>query len=64
MFDTILNIASANKLEQEDIVKQIFVFSDMQFDSARTFKDGWTTSYDRIKQKYKANGYGTPRLIF
>ncbi|RMZ72174.1 d-lactate dehydrogenase [Pyrenophora seminiperda CCB06] len=61
--DVILPMAVANKLKQEDMVKQIFVFSDMQFDSAGA-PDRWTTSYDRIKKKYAEAGYEMPRLIF
>ncbi|KAI8938741.1 hypothetical protein NX059_004608 [Plenodomus lindquistii] len=62
--DVILPMALANNLKQKDMVKQVFVFSDMQFDSASTSDDRWTTSYDRIKAKYKEAGYEMPRLIF
>ncbi|KNG47460.1 hypothetical protein DDE82_002809 [Stemphylium lycopersici] len=64
--DVILPMAIANKLKPEDMVKQIFVFSDMQFDSAfRSEKEQrWTTSYERIKTKYAEAGYEVPRLIF
>jgi hypothetical protein len=34
--DVILPVAIAQKLKQEDMVKQIFVFSDMQFDQAQS----------------------------
>ncbi|KAI0571018.1 DUF2828 domain-containing protein [Pyrenophora tritici-repentis] len=61
--DIILPMAINNKLKQEEMVKQIFVFSDMQFDQAGT-PDRWTTSYDRIKKKYAEAGYEMPRLIF
>jgi len=61
--DIILPMAVNNKLKQEDMVKQIFVFSDMQFDCTGS-SDRWTTSYDRIKKKYAKAGYEMPRLIF
>ncbi|KAL7779451.1 hypothetical protein CFE70_008954 [Pyrenophora teres f. teres 0-1] len=61
--DIILPMAINNKLKQEEMVKQIFVFSDMQFDQAEN-SDPWTTSYDRIKKKYAEAGYEMPRLIF
>lgn len=61
--DVILPMAVDNKIKQEDMVKQIFVFSDMQFNQA-TPSDRWTTSYDRIKKKYAENGYEMPRVIF
>lgn len=69
----ILPMAVKNKIKPEDMVKQIFVFSDMQFDSANirnspydlteTSAD-WRTSYQRIEQKFKDAGYPVPRLIF
>ena len=62
--DVILPMAIANNLKQEDMVKQIFVLSDMQFDTAQSPSSRWTTSYDRIKAKYTAAGYEMPRLIF
>lgn len=60
----ILSIAIHNKLTQEEMVKQVFVFSDMQFDSAQDGAERWTTSFERIKEKYAAAGYEMPRLIF
>ncbi|KAH9863063.1 hypothetical protein IAQ61_009338 [Plenodomus lingam] len=62
--DVILPMAVANKLRAGEMVKQVFVFSDMQFDQAHDDNDRWTTSYDRIKAKYKEAGYDMPRLIF
>lgn len=59
----ILPMALENKLKQEDMVKQIFVFSDMQFDSA-SYGGGWSTSYERIKRKFEQAGYEMPQLIF
>jgi hypothetical protein len=63
--DIILPMAISNKLKQEDMVKQVFVFSDMQFDSAQQCSSNrWTTSFERIKKKYADAGYEVPRLIF
>ncbi|RMY62886.1 hypothetical protein D0865_00196 [Hortaea werneckii] len=71
--DLILPMAIDNKLKQEDMVKQVFVFSDMQFDAARgaqTFNirsnrpRDWNTSYERIKKKFEEAGYAMPKLIF
>lgn len=65
--DLILPMAVGRKLKQEDMVKQIFVFSDMQFNAAcpgRGFTLGWSTSYERIQSKYKAAGYEMPTLVF
>jgi uncharacterized protein DUF2828 len=60
----ILPLACKNKLKQEDMVKQVFVFSDMQFNQASHGHDRWSSSYERIKKKYKAADYEMPTLIF
>ena len=62
--DVILPMAIANKLKPEDMVKQIFVFSDMQFNDAESSSERWTSSFDRIKAEYAKAGYEVPRLIF
>jgi hypothetical protein len=62
--DVILPMAIENKLKPEDMVKQIFVFSDMQFDQAYDESKRWTSSYERIKEEYAKAGYEVPRLIF
>lgn len=60
----ILPMAVHHNLKQEDMVKQVFVFSDMQFDSATQGSERWTSSFERIKQKFEAASYEMPRLIF
>lgn len=61
----ILPMAIENKLSQEDMVKQVFVFSDMQFNSAEGYgSDQWTPSFERIQKKFKDAGYEMPKLIF
>ncbi|KAK0761308.1 hypothetical protein N5P37_006257 [Trichoderma harzianum] len=71
----ILPLAIENKLKQKDMVKRVFVFSDMQFDSAESSysyygSDGpqkqatWSSSYERIKAKYEEHGYELPELVF
>lgn len=62
--DLILPLAEKHKIKQEDMVKQLFVFSDMQFDEAESDPDKWTTSFERIRADYKKAGYELPTLIF
>jgi hypothetical protein len=62
--EVILPMAVANQIKQEDMVKQVFVFSDMQFDAAHNGTERWSTSYERIKAKYADAGYEMPCLIF
>ncbi|KAJ4357487.1 uncharacterized protein N0V89_002063 [Didymosphaeria variabile] len=62
--DVILPMAIRNNLTQEDMVKQVFVFSDMQFDAAQSDSERWTTSYEYIKKRYTEAGYEVPKLVF
>ena len=64
----ILPMAVSNNLKPEDMVKQVFVFSDMQFDAAQdtyaSNPEKWETAFERIKRKFDTAGYEMPRLIF
>lgn len=62
----ILPMAIENKLSQEDMIKRVFVFSDMQFNSATSGygREKWSTSYWRIQKKFGEAGYEMPELVF
>ncbi|KAJ9656625.1 hypothetical protein H2198_004859 [Neophaeococcomyces mojaviensis] len=60
----ILPQAREFKVKQEDMVKRIFVFSDMQFNAAESYADKWSTSYERIKKQFEISGYEMPELVF
>jgi hypothetical protein len=66
--DLILPMAIENNLKQQDMVKRVFVFSDMQFNLAEGYRHGiterWTTSYERIQKRFEEAGYELPELIF
>jgi len=62
--DLILPQARKFNVKQDDMVKRIFVFSDMQFNQADTASDRWSTSYERIKRKFQLYGYDMPELVF
>ncbi|KAJ7662973.1 hypothetical protein B0H17DRAFT_1171606 [Mycena rosella] len=62
----ILPLAVKNKLRPEDMIKRLFVFSDMQFDSCAT-TGGWTvwdTNYDVIERAFAEAGYAVPQIVF
>lgn len=61
--DLILPKAIENKVAPEDMVKRVFVFSDMQFNSA-TSAGTWESSYDRIVRAFGEAGYEMPELVF
>ncbi|KAH6884060.1 hypothetical protein BKA70DRAFT_1340371 [Coprinopsis sp. MPI-PUGE-AT-0042] len=65
----LLPLAQKHGLKQEDMVKRLFVFSDMQFDVAssgwRTGTAGdWDTNYDIIEKEYKEAGYEIPQIVY
>ncbi|KAJ4384000.1 hypothetical protein N0V86_000844 [Didymella sp. IMI 355093] len=63
VFENLLRVAKLDEAPQAEMVKQVFVFSDMQFGSAMN-QQRWTSSFDRIKSAYAHAGYDMPKLIF
>ena len=63
VFDLILSMAVNTSLPPERMVKRLFVFSDMEFDSASTSKDWAGTDYMVIRRKFRTAGYGDPPEI-
>ena len=63
--DLLLPLAVKNKIKQEDMIKRLFIFSDMQFDSSgSTSVTGWETTYDVIERAYKEEGYEVPQIVY
>ncbi|KAL5722956.1 hypothetical protein ACHQM5_006410 [Ranunculus cassubicifolius] len=64
VFDLILAVAVKGKLRESDMVKRVFVFSDMEFDEASS--NDWETDYEAIKRKFKESGYesAVPEIVF
>ncbi|KAK0228560.1 hypothetical protein IW262DRAFT_1309969 [Armillaria fumosa] len=63
----LLPLAIKHQVKQEDMIKRLFVFSDMQFDQADSqSRDAanWETNYDVIEKAYKAAGYEVPQVVF
>ncbi|CAE6467452.1 unnamed protein product [Rhizoctonia solani] len=65
----ILPAAIENKIKPEDMVKRLFVFSDMQFDSSvysSTSDAGsaWETTHDRVTKAFKEAGYEVPEMVY
>ena len=69
VFNLILQTAVKNKIPQNEMVKNILIISDMEFDEAQTI---WRSSapvltqplFDLIKRRYSDAGYALPKLIF
>ena len=64
VFDKLLHIAVAGKLTPEQMVKRVFVLSDMEFDLASSRP--WETDYEAITRKFTEAGYGAvvPEVVF
>ncbi|GJZ62247.1 DUF2828 domain-containing protein [Tanacetum coccineum] len=64
VFDLILEVASTSGLSEDEMIKRVFVFSDMEFDQASS--NPWETDYQAIKRKFTEKGYGgaVPEIVF
>lgn len=72
--DVLLPMAIENKLKQEDMVKRLFIFTDMEFDENRpnygiyddseAYRKRHETTYDSICHKYREAGYEPPEMIW
>ncbi|KAG0254790.1 hypothetical protein BG011_005523 [Mortierella polycephala] len=65
-FNHILTLAVENKVAKEDMVKTLFIFSDMEFDKAvqgRHFGEVFT-NYSVIKARFEREGYCLPQIVF
>lgn len=64
--ELLLPLAIKNNLRQEDMIKRLFVFSDMQFDEARNERDSgeWETNHVVVEKAFKEAGYELPEIVY
>lgn len=63
VFDTILEVAVQGNLSENQMLKRVFVFSDMEFDQAS--ENAWETDYQAIQRKFSEKGYNNvPEIVF
>ncbi|KAF2307398.1 hypothetical protein GH714_026863 [Hevea brasiliensis] len=64
VFDLILKVAVDGKLKEDEMIKRVFVFSDMEFDEASSRP--WETDYKVIETKFREKGYENviPEAVF
>lgn len=62
VFDLILSHAKTYNLLPQQMVKTLFIFTDMQFDQATQANE--KTVYEEVKAKYADAGYDVPYIIF
>ncbi|CAM0884873.1 unnamed protein product [Alopecurus aequalis] len=63
VFNKILNVAVAGKLDKEMMVKRVFVFSDMEFDGW-VAGEAWVSQHEAIKKRFEAEGFAVPEVVF
>ncbi|KAK2966029.1 hypothetical protein RJ640_012288 [Escallonia rubra] len=64
VFDRILEVAVRGSLGEEQMIKTLFVFSDMEFDQASTSRS-WETDYQVILRKFRKKGFQkVPQIVF
>jgi hypothetical protein len=66
--DMIIKYGKDNNINDEDMPKKLFIFTDMQFDEATTDNNkennGIETLYKTIVKMFKEAGYTAPKFIF
>jgi len=63
----LLPLAVKHRVPREDMVKRLFVFSDMQFDEGTGMRrdvEGWETNHDAIARAYAEAGYDVPEIVY
>lgn len=69
VFNLILELAIGTRASQEEMIKNVLIISDMEFDRAQQSwrKDTQVltkTLFEKIQDRYNAAGYRLPKLIF
>ncbi|XP_026451118.1 uncharacterized protein LOC113351329 [Papaver somniferum] len=78
VFDTILQVVIDGNLKEDQVIKRVFVFSDMRFDKAsKNYFEwaadhptldtafSWETDYETIKRMFRESGYmSVPEIVF
>lgn len=63
VFELILQKAKQEQLDPKDMVRKLFVFSDMQFNAAAGEHQG-ESEYAGVRRKFEQAGYTVPELVF
>ncbi|KAL8148957.1 uncharacterized protein LOC141708541 [Apium graveolens] len=64
VFDLILQSAMIGNLKKNQMIKRVFVFSDMEFYQPTKESNHWETDYQAITRKFAEKGYCLPEVVF
>lgn len=65
VFDLILSTAIVNHMKQEDLMKNVIVISDQEYDAATEYSHtSAETVMEKWERKFKEAGYEIPNLVF
>jgi hypothetical protein len=62
--NVLLPMAKKYNLKQEDMVKRLFIFTDMEFDACDNGMDSYLTTHEFIRKQYQDAGYEVPELVW
>uniref|UniRef100_A0A6C0CBB8 TROVE domain-containing protein n=1 Tax=viral metagenome TaxID=1070528 RepID=A0A6C0CBB8_9ZZZZ len=60
-FQLILDDAIERKLDPEDMISSLIIFTDMQFDSADG--DKWESTFETVTKLFNEQGYELPKIV-
>ncbi|KAG2236442.1 hypothetical protein INT48_003232 [Thamnidium elegans] len=62
--EVLLPMAKKHNLAPQDMVKRLFVFTDMEFDENENSMEEFSTTQDFIRKQYNEAGYEMPELVW
>ncbi|OBZ87094.1 hypothetical protein A0J61_04851 [Choanephora cucurbitarum] len=62
--DVLLPMAKEHKIKPEDMVKRLFIFTDMNFDACDNGGDKLMKTHDFICKQYQDSGYEVPEIVW
>lgn len=62
--DVLLPMAKKHNLAPQDMVKRLFIFTDMEFDAVDNGMDDYLTTHEFIRKQYREAGYEIPELVW
>uniref|UniRef100_A0A453GY91 Uncharacterized protein n=1 Tax=Aegilops tauschii subsp. strangulata TaxID=200361 RepID=A0A453GY91_AEGTS len=63
VFNKILKVAVAGALAKDQMVRRVFVLSDMEFDGW-TGGEAWVSEHEAIRKRFAAEGFAAPEVVF